>query len=198
MTILCVGKNYAKHADELGDGRPTEPIWFLKPDSSIASDRVVIPPGIGEVHHEVELALRIGATPFDISAFTVALDMTARNLQTKAKQAGKPWTQAKGFDTFLPLGDWITARGVDLMNLRLRCWVDDELRQDGWTHEMTWRIPELLEEASKWMTLQPGDILLTGTPHGVGPVVPGQTIRAEITHHVSLNVQAAGVGASVR
>lgn len=188
MTILCVGKNYAKHADEMGDGRPTEPIWFLKPDSSIASNWVEIPDGIGEVHHEVELALRIGENG-KISALTVALDMTARDLQTKAKNAGKPWTQAKGFDTFLPLGEWVTARGVDLQNLRLRCWVNDQIRQDGNTSEMTWSVPELLEEARKWITLRAGDILLTGTPHGVGPVVSGDTIRAEIQHHVELEVQ---------
>lgn len=193
MTILCVGKNYAKHADEMGDGRPMEPIWFLKPESAIASNWVEIPDGIGEVHHEVELALKIGRDPFEINAFTVALDMTARDLQAKAKAEGKPWTQSKGYDTFLPLGEWITPRGVDLQNLRLRCWVDDELRQDGTTADMTWSIPELLRQAAKWIHMQPGDILLTGTPEGVGPVKPGQTIRAEIQHHVELVTQATRV-----
>lgn len=191
MTILCVGKNYAKHADEMGDDRPTEPIWFLKPENSITKHWIDIPEGIGEVHHEVELAVRIGASGA-VSAFTVALDMTARDLQTAAKKAGKPWAQAKGFDTFLPLGDWVAVSGVDLQNLRLRCWVDDELRQDGNTRDMTWPVSELLAEAAKWITLQPGDVLLTGTPAGVGPVRPGQVVRAEIQHHVALEVQAAG------
>ncbi len=187
MKILCVGKNYAKHAQEMGGETPAMPIWFWKPESSIVHDggAVRIPRGVGAVHHEVELAVRMGTDGPD--AFTVAVDVTARDLQQAAKDAGHPWAMAKGFDTFLPLGPWLPLPD-DLHGLRLRLYVDGELRQDGATQDMTWSVDELLRHASLWTTLQPGDILLTGTPAGVGPIEPGQEMVAEIVDHVRLRV----------
>lgn len=194
-SILCVGKNYAKHAAELQSSVPKEPIWFWKPEQAIIGDgdAIVVPDGIGSVHHEVELAVRIGAggagpgRPALPDAVTVAIDMTARDLQGAAKEAGHPWARAKGFDTFLPLGPWMLLEGLDLQDQRLRLWVDDELRQDGHTSDMVWPVEELLRRAAEWTTLRPGDILLTGTPEGVGPIVPGQTVRAELAGIASLS-----------
>lgn len=186
MKILCVGKNYAKHAAELQSAVPKAPIWFWKPDTAIVPDghAIRVPAGVGAVHHEVELAVRIGpdGTP---DAFTVAVDVTARELQNEAKKHGWPWDQAKGYDTFLPLGDWIPTDGVDLQDLRLRLAVDDDVRQDGSTADMVWSVAELLERADGWTMLAPGDVLLTGTPEGVGPIAPGETVVAEVVDHVT-------------
>lgn len=187
MKILCVGKNYAKHAAELGGTTPEAPIWFWKPVSAVIGDGdpVRIPTGVGAVHHEVELAVRIGPDHVP-DAFTVAVDVTARDLQTAAKKAGRPWAQAKGYDTFLPLGDWVPLDGIDLQDLRLRLSVDGEVRQDGSTADMTWSVAELLRHAADWVTLAPGDVLLTGTPEGVGPLLPGAEMVAEVVGHASL------------
>lgn len=189
MKVLCVGRNYAKHVRELG-GTSLEPVWFLKPDSAIVhdGDAVRIPPGIGAVHHEIELAVRVGkalrrARAIDalraLDGVTVAVDVTARDLQNEAKKAGGPWDQAKGYDSFLPLGVWRAPEGLDLQDLRLRLAVNGQTRQDGSTRDMTWPVAELLARASQWTTLRPGDILLTGTPEGVGPLVPGDRMEAE-------------------
>lgn len=190
MKVLCVGRNYAKHVKELGGKGNEEPVWFWKPESAIVhdGDPILVPPGIGSVHHEVELAVRISKpmrkTPVDqalrhIDAVTVANDVTARDLQNEAKKTGSPWDQAKGFDTFLPVGAWQPLAG-DLQAMRLRLTVNGQLRQDGSTADMTWPVADLLARASRWTTLQPGDILLTGTPEGVGAIVPGDRVEAEL------------------
>lgn len=186
MKILCVGKNYAKHAAELQSDVPDAPIWFWKPDTALLPDggTIRVPTDVGAVHHEVELAVRIGEDGAP-DAFTVALDVTARDLQNEAKQHGWPWDQAKGYDSFLPLGDWVPVDGVDLQALRLRAAVDGDVRQDGSTADMVWSVAELLERAAGWTTLAPGDILLTGTPEGVGPIEPGQAVTAEVVGHVT-------------
>jgi len=196
VKVLCVGKNYARHASEMGGATPDAPIWFWKPDSSLIGDGepVVLPSGIGAVHHEVELAVRIAATarriqPADalghLDAMTVAVDVTARDLQAIAKKAGNPWAQAKGFDTFCPLGPW-HALDRDIQDVRLRLALDGQVRQDGRTSDMTWTVADLVARASQWTTLRPGDVLLTGTPEGVGPLLPGQRMEAELVGLVRL------------
>jgi acylpyruvate hydrolase len=196
MKVLCVGRNYERHARELG-APPGEPVWFLKPDSSIIGNgqSIVVPPGIGAVHHEVELALRIGREARRVAAdqalrhvdaCTVANDVTARDMQAAAKKAGDPWDRSKGYDTFLPLGAWQPAGSADLQGLRLRLTVNGAVRQDGNTRDMTWTCAELLARASQWTTLRPGDVVLTGTPEGVGPIVPGDKVVAEIVGVVRL------------
>ncbi len=191
VKVLAVGRNYAKHAREMGAAPPAAPIWFWKPDSAILADGepIRLPARIGAVHHEVELAVRIGkrlrgATSAEarkaVHGVTVANDLTARDLQEAAKKAGLPWAQAKGYDGFLPLGPWAPADGLDLQALRLRLWVGNDLRQDGSTADMTFGVAELLSRASAWTTLQPGDILLTGTPEGVGPLVAGRDVLCEL------------------
>jgi acylpyruvate hydrolase len=191
VKILCVGRNYAKHVRELGGQGNEQPVWFWKPESSIVhdGDPVVVPAGVGAVHHEAELAVRIGrrlrkATAAEalrhVDGLTIAVDVTARDLQNEAKKAGAPWDQAKGFDTFLPLGAWEPLAGLDLQALRLRLTVNGHVRQDGATADMTWPVAELLARASQWTTLEPGDVLLTGTPDGVGPIQPGDRMEAEL------------------
>lgn len=190
MKILCVGQNYAKHVRELGGQAPESPVWFWKPDSAIIQDgqAIELPAGVGAVHHEVELAVRIHRlarriTPREalrhLDAATVANDVTARDLQSAAKKAGKPWTQAKGYDTFLPLGPWAPLP-PDLQALTLRLSVNGQERQLGSTRDMTWPVAELLALASQWTTLNPGDVLLTGTPEGVGPLAAGNVVDAEV------------------
>ncbi|HUR63407.1 MAG TPA: fumarylacetoacetate hydrolase family protein [Candidatus Thermoplasmatota archaeon] len=190
MKVLCVGRNYARHAREMGVPPAEAPLWFWKPDSSIVGDgeAVVLPPGVGEVHHEVELAVRVGTEGRRIDAeaalrhldgMTVAVDVTARDLQAAAKKAGQPWSQSKGYDTFCPLGAWHPI-DRDLQSLQLRLALDGKVRQQGSTAEMTWTVADLLARASQWTTLRPGDVLLTGTPEGVGPLLPGQQMLAEV------------------
>jgi acylpyruvate hydrolase len=192
VKVLCVGQNYAKHVRELGGAAPDAPVWFWKPDSAIVADgqAIELPAGVGAVHHEVELAVRIGrrarriAAPQalrHLDALTVANDVTARDLQTAAKEAGRPWAQAKGYDTFLPLGAWQPlASTTDLQALRLRLAVNGQVRQDASTKDMTWAVAELVALASQWTTLEPGDVLLTGTPDGVGPLAAGDIVEAEV------------------
>lgn len=190
MKVLCVGQNYAKHVRELGGAAPDSPVWFWKPDSAIVADgqAIELPAGVGAVHHEVELAVRVGrearrVAPADalrhLDALTVANDVTARDLQQAAKKAGRPWAQAKGYDTFLPLGAWQSLGGHDLQALRLRLAVNGQVRQDGRTADMTWPVAQLVALASQWTTLRPGDVLLTGTPDGVGPLVAGDVVECE-------------------
>lgn len=183
MKVLCVGQNYTRHSREMGSGAPQAPVWFWKPDTAIVRDGepVRVPPGVGSVHHEVEMAVRIGEEGPE--AMTVAVDVTARDLQAAAKAAGRPWAQAKGYDTFLPLGQWVP---YDPSPQPLRLSVDGVVRQQGSTADMTWDVPALLAHAAKWTTLRVGDVLLTGTPEGVGPIEPGQEMVAELVGHVRL------------
>lgn len=185
-----MGRNYARHVKELGGTGSEQPVWFWKPESAIVQDGepVRVPGGIGSVHHEVELAVRLGKTVRRAKAtetlrhldgVTVAVDVTARDLQAEAKKVGGPWDQAKGYDSFLPLGPWQPVAGRDLQGIGLRLTVNGQVRQHGSTADMTWPVAELLARASQWTTLAPGDVLLTGTPEGVGPIMPGDRMEAE-------------------
>ncbi|MDX1659840.1 MAG: fumarylacetoacetate hydrolase family protein [Nitriliruptorales bacterium] len=185
--IVCVGRNYADHAAELGNEPPAEPLLFLKPSSSVIGpgEEIRYPTGLtSEVHHEAELAVVIGAlvsqaTPEEaargIYGFTCGNDVTARDLQRSEDQ----WTRAKGFDTFCPLGPAI-ATDVDPADLAIRCLVDGEVRQEASTADMVFGVAELVSYVSQVMTLLPSDVILTGTPAGVGAIEPGQTVRVEI------------------
>lgn len=195
--IVCIGRNYAKHAAELGNAVPDAPLLFLKPPSSLLASGtpIELPADIGAVHHEVELGVVIGrqlkqvaprATPPAIAGWALAIDLTARALQDEAKTAGKPWTVAKGYDGFCPISERLDPTRVDPRNAHLELWVDDELRQDGNTRHMIWHVPELLSYISHIMTLEPGDLILTGTPEGVGPIEPGQAVRAALNGEVLL------------
>ncbi|KAI8897059.1 hypothetical protein BC833DRAFT_615221 [Globomyces pollinis-pini] len=183
--IIGIGWNYSNHAKEMMIKVPKEPIFFLKPSSSLTKYGPIEIPDGAIVHHEIELAVIIGKTgrfitqenAFDhIKHYALALDMTARNIQLEAKAAGMPWTVSKGYDTFAPIGDPI----YNISNphqLQLTLKVDGEIKQNGFTKDMVFKIPRLIEYVSSIMTLEAGDIILTGTPDGVGPVVPGQTLK---------------------
>ncbi|MEX0835321.1 MAG: fumarylacetoacetate hydrolase family protein [Nitriliruptor sp.] len=185
--IVCVGKNYRDHAAEMGGEVPDEPLFFLKPSSSVIGpgEPIRLPVDLSsEVHHEAELAIVIGAllqrvTPEQARAgilgFTCANDITARDLQRRENQ----WFRAKGFDSFCPLGPAI-ATDLDPSALRIRCTVDGEVRQDGSTADLVWDVAALVSEISQVTTLLPSDVILTGTPAGVGPLAAGQKVRVEI------------------
>ncbi|KAK1291932.1 hypothetical protein QJS10_CPB17g01244 [Acorus calamus] len=191
--IVAVGRNYAAHAKELGNAVPKEPVLFMKPTSSYLQNggTIEVPHPLESLDHEVELAVVIGrkardvaeATAWDyVGGYALALDMTAREIQSSAKSAGLPWTVAKGQDTFTPISEILPKSKVtDPDNLELWLKVDDEFRQKGSTKDMIFKIPYLVSHISSIMTLLEGDVILTGTPQGVGPVRVGQKITAGIT-----------------
>ena len=184
--ILCVGRNYAAHAAELGNAVPASPLWFSKPPSSLLSPggSVRLPPESERVEHEGELAIVIGKRVRRIAAasalecvfgYTIACDVTARDLQKSDGQ----WTRAKGFDTFCPVGPFVVV-GADPSALGIRVSVNGTERQNGNTRQMVFGIADLIAHASGMMTLEPGDLILTGTPEGVGPLLDGDRCRVEI------------------
>lgn len=183
--IVCVGRNYAAHARELGHEVPKEPLLFLKPPSSVVGPRgaIVLPAESNRVEHEAELGVVIGrrckAVPRDraldyVFGFTCVGDITARDLQRSDGQ----WARAKGFDTFCPVGPWIET-DLDPADLQVSCAVNGVVRQDGRTSSMIFPVDELIAYVSRMMTLEPGDLLVTGTPEGVGPLMHGD--RLDIT-----------------
>ena len=191
--LLCIGKNYARHAAEMKSAVPDEPVVFLKPATALIGHggAVVLPAMSREVHHEVELVAVVGRGGTDIpeadalahvAAYAVGLDMTARDLQWKAKQKGHPWSVAKGFDTFAPLGDLAPAEAVpDPQALDLRLTVNGAVRQASHTSDMVFSVATLIAYCSRIFTLEPGDLLYTGTPEGVGPVEDGDVLEATAT-----------------
>jgi 2-keto-4-pentenoate hydratase/2-oxohepta-3-ene-1,7-dioic acid hydratase in catechol pathway len=185
--IVCVGRNYRAHAKELGNEVPKEPLLFMKPPSALLPPEgtIELPPASERVEHEGELALVIGrrlrhapdaaTARTAIWGATCANDVTARDLQKKDVQ----FTRAKGFDTFCPIGPWIET-DLALESLRLTLRVDGATRQDGNTRDMVFPPGELVAFVSRIMTLLPGDVILTGTPEGVGPIAAGNTVEVEI------------------
>ncbi|MBK8730276.1 MAG: fumarylacetoacetate hydrolase family protein [Actinobacteria bacterium] len=184
--VIGIGKNYHDHAKEMGGEAPTEPLMFLIPNTAVVGpgDPVVMPSQSSNVHYEGELAVVIGRMCKDVEpedalkvvfGYTCANDVTARDLQKSDGQ----WSRAKGFDTFCPLGPWIET-DLDPMDQPLVTRLDGEIVQDGHTSDMVHRVAELISHASKAFTLLPGDVILTGTPAGVGPVEVGQRVDVEI------------------
>ncbi|KAL1311688.1 hypothetical protein AAFC00_001792 [Neodothiora populina] len=194
--VMCIGRNYADHVKELNNQRPKQPFFFLKPSSSIllpGQGPILRPRGVN-LHYEVELGLVIGKTVRDldpedhqgamdaIESYLLTIDMTGRNVQDEAKKKGLPWSIAKGFDTFLPIAGPIAKSAIpDPHNVLLHLSVNGELKQSDNTELMLFRIPRQLSDISKVMTLEKGDIVLTGTPKGVGPVTTGDVITAGLS-----------------
>lgn len=184
--IIGIGKNYAEHAREMGSEAPKEPLMFLIPNTAVVGpgDPVVMPPISERVDYEGELAVVIGRMCRNVSAeearkvifgYTVANDVTARDLQKSDGQ----WSRAKGFDTFCPLGPWIETE-LDLGEARIITRLDGDVVQEGPTSDMIHGVAELIAHASQAFTLLPGDVILTGTPEGVGPVRAGQRVEIEV------------------
>ena len=185
--IVCVGRNYREHAAELGNQVPLEPLLFFKPSSSLLrpGGTILLPPASSRVDHEGELAIVIGhrasklAPDFNVGAivrgYTLANDVTARDLQKKDGQ----WTRAKGFDTFCPVGPWVSDEVDPAAGLPIEERVNGELRQKGTTADFIFTIPQLLVYITAAITLEPGDLVLTGTPSGVGPLAAGDQVSVE-------------------
>lgn len=184
--IICVGRNYAAHAEEHGAEVPEAPLIFLKPPSSIIgpNEPIKLPPQSIQVEHEAELAVIVGKkgrwlttenAVDHVLGYSVANDVTARDLQRRDDQ----WTRGKGFDSFCPVGPWIDTE-FDPVDTLITCHVNDELRQMGTTRDMIFNVSQILVYISSVMTLEPGDLILTGTPAGVGPIQPGDQVSITI------------------
>lgn len=185
-TVLCVGRNYRSHAEEFGNKVPDEPLLFLKPPAAVVGPGadVVYPSLSKRVDPEAELVLVIGRTARNVAAadawgviggYTCGNDVTARDIQKSDGQ----WTRGKGFDTFCPIGPWVET-DYDPADVAVSCTVDGERRQDGRTKDLIFPIPYLIEYITRFTTLHPGDVILSGTPEGVRPVEPGNTITVEV------------------
>jgi 2-keto-4-pentenoate hydratase/2-oxohepta-3-ene-1,7-dioic acid hydratase in catechol pathway len=185
--VVCVGKNYAAHAAELGGDVPSEPLIFLKPPSAIirAGDDIIKPTWAGRVDFEGEIGVVIGARARNVTAdaawehvagLVPVNDVTARDLQAADGQ----WSRAKGFDTFCPIGSVTALEEVDVDGLRVTTRVNGEVRQDAPIQEMVFSIPVLIEHITRFMTLEPGDLIATGTPSGIGPLSDGDEVVIEV------------------
>lgn len=190
--VWCVGRNYAEHAREMGaDPAAAEPIFFSKPAAALLqSERVRYPADTAELHHEVELVVALGRGGRDLDAraalacvefYAVGVDLTRRDVQAKAKAAGHPWEMSKAFDQSAPLGLLVSAADWSPSpDAQISLHVGDQLRQRAGLGDMIWDVGELLALLSARVTLQPGDLVFTGTPAGVGPLQPGDSVLAEI------------------
>lgn len=192
--IFCVARNYAEHAREMGSDPVREPpFFFTKPaDAVVASGALLaFPPRTANLHHEVELVVAIGRGGADIPAgqvdgdhifgYAVGIDLTRRDLQAAAKAKGQPWDMAKGFDNSAPVGPISPLSRTGVMTRgRIELRVNGEVRQSGDIADMIWHIPEIVQELSAFVELAPGDLIFTGTPAGVGPVVRGDRLEARI------------------
>jgi len=191
--IIALARNYAAHARETGSKVPTEPVVFCKTSHAIIGPDapIEIPDGIGRVDHEVELAVIIGDTVREVrredayrhvAGYTILNDVTARDLQKKAIAAAHPWYLSKNLDTFCPIGPCIVTPDAvgNPMDLAIECQINGETRQKDRTSSMIFDIPVLIEYLSKLVTLEPGDVLATGTPEGIGPIEPGDTVTCII------------------
>ena len=191
--ILCIGRNYVEHIKELGNEAPATPVIFMKPASSVIGngEEVVIPVYSDNCHHEAELALLVGKSAKNISeeealhclaGYGVAIDLTLRDVQDELKRKGLPWDIAKGFDTACPLSEFVPAGQVaDPQNLTITMRVNGELRQNCSTSLMIHTSAKIISHLSEIFRLEPGDIILTGTPAGVSRVAAGDRLSAEIT-----------------
>ncbi|CAI5757231.1 unnamed protein product [Candida verbasci] len=194
--ILCIGRNYAAHIKELNNTKPQQPFFFLKPSSSILKPKngpFLVPKGV-IVHHEVELAFTLNQTLKDlpdsfsnkdaldvIEGYALTIDMTARNVQDEAKKKGLPWSIGKGFDTFLPVSNFIPKEKIpDPYNVELILKINDVIKQQDPTNLMIFPIHKILSHMSRIMTLEKGDLILTGTPKGVGQVKSGDKVEAQL------------------
>lgn len=198
--VICLMRSYAAHAAEMKSAVPEEPEFFLKPSTAIIGegDYIVIPEESKEVHHEVELAMVIGRPGKGIPesealehvlGYAVFIDVTARDLQAKAKKAGKPWSASKGYDTFAPMSAVTPKENVkDAQNLGIWLKVNGDVRQESNTSNMLFTLGRIISHISKIMELRPGDVIATGTPEGVSQIVAGDEIEAGIDEVGTLRV----------
>lgn len=188
MKIICIGRNYAKHIEELANERPEHPVVFLKPDSAILPKKnpFFIPPFSNDVHYEVEVLVKINKVGKHIDAkfapkyydeIGLGIDFTARDVQAKCKEKGLPWEKAKAFDGSAIVGEFYNKNEFDLTNIKFQLYKNEELVQDGNSEHMLWKIDELIAYVSQYFTLKKGDIIFTGTPADVGKVSENDVLK---------------------
>jgi 2-keto-4-pentenoate hydratase/2-oxohepta-3-ene-1,7-dioic acid hydratase in catechol pathway len=200
MKIICIGRNYAKHIEELTNERPDNPVVFLKPDSAILPKKnpFFIPPFSKDVHYEVEVLVKINkvgkhiATRFAHNYYDeigLGIDFTARDIQQHCKEKGLPWEKAKAFDGSAVVGEFYAKSQFDLENLSFQLIKNEEVVQDGNTQAMLWKIDELVSYVSQYFTLKKGDIIFTGTPAGVGKVVENDVLVGKIQDKIAFEIR---------
>lgn len=198
--VVCIGRNYAEHAKELNNPVPDEPLLFIKPSTAInaLSQPITLSQGRGGLHYETELAIVIGkrlthASETDaikaIAGVGLALDLTLRDLQSTLKAKGLPWEKAKAFDGSCSLSAFVPNTGLDLTQLEFSLWINDQLRQQGNTAQMLLPVSALVAYISEWFTLLPGDVVLTGTPAGVGQLHPGDRLSLQLGQVITTETQ---------
>lgn len=200
--VVCVGRNYADHAAELNNPIPTEPMLFIKPATSVVdmAQPFEVPAGLGSVHFETEMSILIGRrlskantseAKQAIAGVGLGLDLTLRDLQSKLKEKGHPWEKAKAFDGSCPLSTFVKPEQIaDLQDVEIKLTVNGEVRQHGNSSHMLNQVLPLISYISQFFTLTPGDVVLTGTPAGVGPVVSGDELTVELGNLISVSTQA--------
>lgn len=200
MKIICIGRNYAKHIEELANEKPENPVIFLKPDSAILPKKnpFFIPPFSSNVHYEVEVLVKINKVgKFIDKKFAhkyydeigLGIDFTARDIQAKCKEKGLPWEKAKAFDGSAIVGEFYSKENFDLENLSFQLYKNDDLVQDGNTSNMLWKIDELISYVSQYFTLKKGDLIYTGTPSGVGKVEENDVLRGILNNKESFKIR---------
>ena len=192
MKLICIGRNYTKHIEELENEKPTDPVIFLKPDTAILLKKqpFFIPDFSNDLHHEVEVLVKINRLGKHIDKkfaykyydeIGLGIDFTARDLQNKLKEKGLPWEKAKAFDGAAVIGDWIPVQDIkDVNAIKFSLQKNDNIVQMGNTSHMLWKIDEIIEYVSKYFTLKIGDIIFTGTPAGVGKVIANDKLKGFI------------------
>ena len=198
MKILCIGRNYAKHAKEMGSVVPSEPMIFMKPESALNfSGRMKYPEFTSNLHYELEVVIEINKTVCRVSEqeanqcydrIGLGIDFTARDIQAKCKEKGHPWEKAKAFDDSAPMSELVSKSDYDMSKLKFKLWHNDELVQDGNTEDLIFDFDHLISYASHYFTLQKGDLIYTGTPEGVGPVQKGDVLKGYLEDKKLLEV----------
>ena len=186
MDVWCAIRTYPKHATELGNPLPSEPVFFLKPSSSITGFSIIDSSG-QDLHHELELVVKLGEN-LNPESMTVGLDLTKRGLQNRLKNERLPWTEAKSFKNSAVIGDWVKFYPSASYSLE----INNKTLQKGSIDELTWSVEELIDKLGKWAPLREGDILFTGTPEGVGPLCIGDELKASLFVDEELVLQHCG------
>lgn len=201
MKIICIGRNYAEHAKEMNAAVPTEPVFFLKPETAQIKNNLPFyyPDFSKEIHHEVELVLKINKPGKNIDLkfahkyydeIGIGIDFTARDVQAKCKEKGLPWEKAKAFDGSAPIGKFIDKKKIkDINNIHFQLKINDKLVQKGNTKDLLFTFDSVIAYVSQFITLKKGDLIYTGTPEGVGPVAIGDKLEASIEKETLLSFE---------
>ncbi|QCX37931.1 fumarylacetoacetate hydrolase family protein [Aureibaculum algae] len=200
MKIICIGRNYAKHIEELANERPENPVVFLKPDSAILPKKMpfFIPAFSSDIHYEVEVLVKINKVGKHIESkfahkyydeIGLGIDFTARDVQAQCKEKGLPWEKAKAFDGSAVIGEFYPKENFDLENLKFQLSKNEVIVQNGNTNAMLWKIDDLIAYVSQFFTLKKGDIIFTGTPEGVGRVAENDILIGKLEDNEAFSIK---------